>query len=186
MLPLNPDWNKLNNNENYDLSIVMTEIIIGSNKRYSKSTIDKIYNMFKIEVNKISNIFGGKLWFWNNNFGVSVFHFGDMVSCSALAAISFYNNFFQMCIERIKLKEVLNFKIGINEGNGIFHSINTDQITSDVINRVTHLTKKYTKLNCLSITDNVYKKLNQRLKLTFHEAGKFQNKEVYQYNFFDY
>lgn len=186
VLPININWKTLKNDDNYDLAVVMIEININSDNRYSKSSIDNIYNMFKMEINKIANMFGGKLWFWSNNFGTLVFHFGDLVNCSTLSAITFYNGFFQMCIEKLKLKEVLNFKICINEGNGIFNNNNTEHITSDVINRLTHLTRKYTKNNCLNITDNVYKKLNPRLKNFFHELGKFQNKKVYQYRFFNY
>ena len=185
-IPDQIDWHSLDDNSNYDLAIVMFEVIIKNQDRYSKSFIEGIYKEIKAETGRIASIYGGKLWFWSNNFGAAVFYFENYIDCSVLSAINFYNNFFLFCIEKLSLKEVLDFKIVINEGNCIFNNTNTDHITSDVINTLTHITKKFTKNNCLNITENVFKKLNPRLKTNFLVIEKFQKNKIYQYKFFDY
>ncbi len=187
-IPKNVNWDKLSNNKNYDLALIMFELVISEKykSRYTKSTIEMICNQIKKEVDNIVRFFGGKLWYWINNFGVFVFHFGNRVDCAALAAITVYNNFFKICIEKLKLKEVIDFKIGINSGYGIFHNSNTETITSDLINSLSHLTKKHTKIFCLNITDNAYKDLNARLKKHFRYTDKFDGKKIYKYEYFDY
>ncbi len=187
-IPCNTKWDAMENNNYYDMSLIMIEIILNKNNslHYTKSSIEFIYSYLKEEAKRKACIFGGRLWFWINNTGVLVFHFGDRISNSVLAAIDFYNNFFQICVEKLKLKEVLHFKIGIHDGNGIFNRISTQNITSDIINSLSHLTKKHIKENCLNITDQVFQNLSIRLKPYFKSIGTFENKKIYQYEFFDY
>ena len=146
-IPKNPDWSGIENNSQNELSVVMIEILLhdASSCQYSKSSIDNIYAKIKNEASSISEMFGGKLWFWNNNYGSLVFHFGDKISCSVLAGIYFYNHFFQICLEKLKLNNILHFKICIHEGNMIFNRTNTDHITSDVINTLAHGIKIFKK-----------------------------------------
>lgn len=187
-IPKNVNWEKLTNNKNYDLALIMFELVLSEKykSRYTKSTIEMICNQIKKEVDNIVRFFGGKLWYWINNFGVFVFHFGNRVDCATLAAITIYNNFFMICIEKLKLKEVIDFKIAINSGYGIFHNSNTESITSDLINSLSHLTKKYTKTFSFNITDNTYKDLSTRLKNHFCFAEKYDSKKIYRYKYFDY
>jgi hypothetical protein len=185
-IPISADWNNLQDDFSYDLSIVMIEIILKNISRYSKELIEHIYNQVKINADIIAKNFGGKLWYWNNNFGTLVFHFGDHFNCSILTAIQFYNTFFLFCLESLKQKEVFDFKIAINGGKCIFNNHNTEHITSDVINSLTHLTKKFTKINSLNITESIYDNINQRLKTSFFEIDKFQDKKIFEYKFNNY
>ncbi len=187
-MPKNFNWDSMKNNESYELSLVMIEIILRDSSRgqYSKSFIDEIYLKIRNEIKVISNMFGGKLWYWNNNTGVVAFYFGDKISCSVLSAIYFYIHFFQICLETLKLNNVIHFKIGINEGHTIFNYINTGEITSNIINSLTHLTKKHTDKDSLNIASNVYKKLNPRIKKYFIKLEDDENNDIYQYQFFNY
>ena len=185
----NVSWENLKNNESYHLSLVMIEIILREKDsgQYSKSIIDKIFFEIRNEINKISKMFGGKLWYWNNNYGVIAFYFDDKINCSILAAIYFYTHFFQICLEILKLNNIPHFKIGINEGKTVFNYINTGEITSSIINSLSHLTKKHTDKDCLNISENVYKKLNPRLKNYFLKIRNNNNNDIlYQYQFYKY
>lgn len=187
-IPKNFNWNNLMNNESYELSLVMIQIILRETSRgqFPKSFIDEIYLKIRNEIKIISNMFGGKLWYWNNDTGVVAFYFGDKICCSVLSAIYFYIHFFQICLETLKLNNLIHFKIGINEGNTVFNYINTGEITSNIINSLTHLTKKHTDKDCLNISANVFKKLNARLKKYFINLDEDENKNLYQYQFFKY
>lgn len=188
IIPKNNDWSVLKNNKSYELSLVMFEIILPKNSigQYSKPVIDKIYLKLRNEINLIAQMFGGKLWYWNNNSGVILFYFGDKINCSVLAAIYFYTHFFQICLENIELNNIPHFKIGINEGKTVFHYINTGEITSDIINSLSHLTKKYTETDNLNISDNVFNKLNSRMKNYFIKVNNSNKSKLYQYQFFNY
>lgn len=188
VVPKNTDWNNLKNNESYELSLVMIEIVLLEKNigQYTKAIIDKIYFNIRNEINKIAKMFGGKLWYWNNNNGVIAFYFEDKVNCSMLAAIYFYTHFFQICMEVLKLNNIPNFKIGINEGKTVFNYLNTGEITSNIINSLSHLTKKHTENDCLNITENVYKKINPRLHKYFIKINNNKTDKLYQYQFFKY
>ena len=188
IIPSSTNWGSLVNDQKYDIAVVMIETFLQKEieAKYSKAAIEDIYLQVKLEAKKMAQLFGGKLWLWHNNFGVLVFHFGDYIDCACLAGISFYHNFFLFCVEQLKLREIFHFKIGLNEGYGIFNNKNTENITSHVINTLSHLTKKHTKDCCFNITGNTYKKLNKRLLPHFHNTGTFDNNKIYKYKFYEY
>ena len=68
----------------------------------------------------------------------------------------------------------------------IIQDINTGEITSDIINSLSHLTKKYTNIDNLNITENVFKNLNPRMKNYFIKVNNKAKSKLYQYQFFNY
>lgn len=186
-IPETTNWNSLKDNNYYDYCLVMIEAEIDKTAigRYSTEAIEKIYQKVKSESESLSTHFGGKNWFWTNNSGVQIFYFGDRVDCAVLSAITFFVRFFIFCIEKIGLEEVLNLRIGVHDGNGIYQHTKTSQITSDIINSLNHLTFQYTKNNTLTITKDVYDKLSNNLKLYFKKSGLFEGRDIYSYHFYD-
>jgi len=186
-IPKDNKWNDLIDNNYYNLCLVMIETSFDKTGigRYSPGAIEKIYHKIRSEAESLSSRFGGKNWFWSNNFGMQVFHFGDRADCAVLSAITFFVRFFIFCIEKLGLEEVLNIRIGIHDGKGVYKKTKTDQITSDIINSVNHLTLQHTKNNMLNITKDVFDKLSDNLKLYFKKAGSFDGRDIYSYHFYD-
>ena len=184
IIPTDFNWTSLKDGENYEMTLVKISILFNKDYmgRYSKASVEKIYEQIKSEVSIIAQNFSGRVWFWQNNSGVLVFHFGDMNGCAALASIYFYNRFFLMCIEKLKLDEILKFKVTVHGGNCYYHRVNTDQITSDVINSLVHIEKNITKEDRLTISEPVYKKLSPRLTKHFCKLAVFNNQGIYDLN----
>ncbi|OHD17305.1 MAG: hypothetical protein A2086_04695 [Spirochaetes bacterium GWD1_27_9] len=183
MLPKDYDWNSLTNDQFYDMSLVMINLVLEKDSigRYSKASIEKIFEQVKNEISSIMQIFGGRIWLWQNNWGIITFHFGDIVNCSVLSSVYLFNHFFLVCLEKLKLEEIIKLKISIHSGNCLFHKTNTEQITSDLINSLVHLEKQYTQEDSLVITDEVYKNLSARLTPAFVKIGEYESREIFQY-----
>jgi len=182
------DWGFLQNYSSYDLSMLMIEINLDDTSigELSKDAIDSIYQNLRNVINSIAKMFGGRLWFWQNNCGTAIFFFGEKINLSVLSAIYFYTHFFQICTEKLKLQKLPHFKIACHEGNTIYHYKNTEGITSSCINFLAHIIKKFSKSDKFYITENIYENLNQRLKNYFSFQNNFQNKKIFQYRYFDY
>jgi len=182
------DWKELSDGRKYNLSLCLFEIGFQkeSNSRYSKESMENIFSSFINEAGKIAQNFEGKLWYRNSSSGALLFPFDDYINCSVLSAMNIYNSIFSICYETLKLQELLNLKIIVHFGYGLYNSINTSQITSDLINSATHLIKLSTEENTFNITEEVYTKLNPRIMKYFSKSGIFEKRKIYKYNFFNY
>lgn len=188
IIPRSVNWKELVDNNNYNFAIVLFEINFNKESyiRYSKEFIENIYSVFINETNKTAQIFGGKLWYFSSNSGSLIFYFDDYINCAALTAINIYNNFFLICYESLKLTELLDLKIIVHSGDGVFNSKNTDQITSDLVNSASHLIRQFAKVNTLNITEDVYLNLNPRIIKNFNKINTFEKRNIYEYKFFNY
>lgn len=188
IIPRSVNWKELVDNSNYNFAIVLFDINFNkeSYTRYSKEFIDNIYSSFINEANKISSIFGGKLWYFGNNCGSLIFYFEDYINCAVLTSINIYNNFFLICHETLKLTELPDLKIIVHSGDGVFNSKNTDQITSDLVNSASHLIRQFAKVNTLNITEDVYSSLNPRIIKNFNRIDVYEKRNIYEYKFFNY
>ncbi|HOV14942.1 MAG TPA: hypothetical protein PK771_11700 [Spirochaetota bacterium] len=182
-LPTNFDWNNIVDNKSYEMSLVMITINIEKElgSRFSKSSIEKLYEIIKNEITLISSKFGGKIWVSQNNFFILSFYFGDYINSSVLFGLYFFNRFFLLCVEKLKLDEIIDVKLSIHSGNCLYHKTNTEQITSDVINSLVHLENLFNDFGNLLISETVYSKLSNRLLKYFENIGNFENKQIYKY-----
>jgi hypothetical protein len=186
-VPKNPPFAEMKDNEDYEMSLVMISIMMDKSAvgRYSSDTIQKMYTAIGNEAAQIATSLAGKVWYWQNDTGVIVFPFGDKSNLATIFAISFYLRFFLICYEKLKLDEVLPFSIAVHDGVGIYHKTNTDQITSDLLNSLVHLGKQYAGENDLLVTEVVYNKLAERIKLFFDKKGHFEDRDIYSYRFME-
>lgn len=183
ILPPSFDWNTLGDNQYYDMVLVAITINVEEDSigRYSKRSIEKIYENIKSEISHMALKFGGRVWFSQSNFYVLSFYFGDAINLSVLFGLFFFNRFLLLCIDKLKLDELLKFKMSIHNGNCLYNKSNTEQITSDLINSLVHLETQYNKYGEMVITDSVYLKLSKRLIKHFEKIGIFEGKGIYRY-----
>lgn len=181
----NHNWNKLINDKYYPMSLVMIKIIFPNDAigRYSKHSVENILKKFTGLINNEAENFGGKLWYWSGDFGVASFYFDDYVNSSVLMAINYLTHFFINCIDQIGLKEEFSTKIAIHTGETFYNKSNTDHITSDLINSISHLLHQNTKNNQLIITEDIYNKLSIRLSKYFMKYNNFEQREIYEFKY---
>ncbi len=176
-------WNELEDDTNYQMSILMASIIIKDDylSKYSKEQIDDITDKMEYYISKRATNMGGYKLFWNNNSGAYLYYFGDRINLAALACISILNKIKIYCIERLGLEDNFDIKLALHDGNIIFSKKETRFISSDAINTVAHLKNLNIKNNTLDITENVYNYLNPRLKHLFYKDRTFEGRQIYTY-----
>lgn len=181
VIPAEIKWETLENNQYYDLTLVLIKIVFSHNTigRYSTKSIEKIDKLIKSEAAKIAEKFGGRLWNWQNNCGLFVYHFGDKTNCAVLMGVSFYLQFFLLCLEKLGLEEIFQLKIAVHNGIGIYHQTNTEQITSELVNSIYHLVSQYPLSNSLIITEEVFSQLSPRLTKSFVNGKEFEGRDIY-------
>ncbi|HOF02167.1 MAG TPA: hypothetical protein PK385_11285 [Spirochaetota bacterium] len=182
-LPQNYDWDSLKDGENYEMTLLSISAVMNKDAVgiYSKATVEKIYEQIRVEISAAAAPFGGKIWFWNNNGGMLIFHFGDNANLAALFSLYFANRFFLLTYEKLKLDKPLNYKMSIDSGKGLYHKTDTGHITSELLNFTVHIQHKLTSDNEICITERVYSKLSGRIRKYFAESEKFQDALIYKY-----
>jgi len=176
-------WNELEDDTDYQMSILMASIIIKDDflSKYSKEQIDDIADKMEYYMTKRATNMGGYKLFWNNNNGAYLFYFGDRINLSALACISILNKIKIYCIERLGIEDSFDIKLTLHDGNIIFSKKETKFISSDAINTVAHLKNLNINNNTLDITENIYNYLNPRLKHLFNKDKTFEGRQIYTY-----
>ena len=182
-VPSNINWDSISDGVQLEMTIAMVSFFIEKEDVgiYSKSSIEKIFEHIKNEISQIVHYFGGRIWFWNNNSGMLIFHFGDHINNAALSCLYIINKFFLICTEKLKIEKMLKFKISIDTGIGIYYQHDTNHITSELLNFTVHLQQKFTKDNSMFLTKNVFDKLSPRINKFFKENENFENKQIFSY-----
>lgn len=184
VIPTNSNWNSLDDNKYYDMTLMMISFYLDKEAigRYSDINIEKIFERIKEEINTIIKRFSGNLWFWHNNSGMFTFYFGDSKNCATLSSIYIFNQLFLIYIEKLNLNKLIDFKISLHYGRAFYHKTDTENITSDILNSVVHIQNQYAKINSLYITDAIYDSLSVRIAPLFKYDGEFEHKRIYKLN----
>jgi len=180
--PRNYNWEQLENNKNYDLTLVMITISFNNevDGRYSITSKEKIIKDVMDEFSRVSSKFGGILWYWTNDSGMLAFHFDDHVNCGVLASIYIITHFNIFCIEKLRINELINIKISVHSGIGKFNRNDTQNITSDLLNSLVHLQFQYKDSGNFYITSDTYNKLSNRINNYFEKSDFFEGKQIFK------
>ncbi len=182
------DWDKLENNRQYDMTVLMITIILKEDVSvYTKEDLDNVLKKIEDYTSVIISNLGGKKLFWNYYNGMFVFYFGDRINSAVLSAILILNKLKLFIFEALSLYEMFDIKITIHDGGIQYFKKNTKFITSDTINSAVHLQNHIDFLNSLDITENVYESLNSRIRKYFYEDILFEGRKTYTYyyNYFN-
>lgn len=177
------DWDSLKEDQSYQMSILMASVRIRDDQlcKYSKEQIDDISLKIEKYITKRAMNMGGYKLFCHHNDGLFLFHFGDRVNLATLSAISILNKINIYCIERLFLNENFDIKLTLHDGDIIFSKKEAKFISSDAINAVFHLKNIDDSFNTLYVTENIYTKLNPRLKTLFYPYITFEGREIFSY-----
>jgi len=175
------NWSSYTNNAEYPMSLAHVSIISDPSiaGKYSDTSYELLCNNFRNEIDRESNGYGGRVWFWNKENGVVIFLNENHKNQSVLFGITMFYKFALTVIERLNLETVFKVRITIHSGNGIYNESDTGQITSDIINTLMHTGNKFTDKDGVYITNSVYSDISPRLKIGFTKSGEFEGHEVF-------
>jgi|GEM_PF-5252350 len=183
------NWDKLLNDQYYDMAVIMISIILKNSifVNYSKEKLIIILKKIEDYISNLAKSMGGKKLFWNYNNGIFIFYFGDRINSAVLSAIHILNKIKIFCIESLNLQKTVDMKITIHDGKILYSSKETKFITSDAINSVVHLQNNHKDVDSIDITENIYKYLNPRVRRFYYEDAIFEGRRIYTYylNYFN-
>lgn len=176
-------WAGIKSGKEYTFFMLFTEISIPSEwkKKSGNVHLNEIKQKFQTVVERISAAFDGKIWIWNEYGGLVLFCF-DGSSCSpVIPAMKLLLNRALISIEDFDLHTPIRLRASMHLGNTIWKARGeTGTIISDSLNSIFHLGTKYTPLDDLDITEDIYKLLIPRLKKLFNKAGSFEGRNIYR------
>ena len=170
----------LKENKEYEFSFVSVDTVDSSqlSMEEQREKLDQTYDSLHYLITMTALKYNGSLWSWQGDGGILAF-WGK----------SFILNGLFFCFEILGLLPVFNLKdsrisndiklrFGIDRGVALYKK-DKGSIISKNINFASHLEKKYTDSNSITISENVYSVLNEKQKSYFEKRNCFDGKDFY-------
>ncbi len=175
------NWGVMREGHEYPMIIASIDICDNSKlvKKYKNSIIEKEYHNMLDFVSRKLYEYDGRTWHWAGDGGIFAFRDSDgpteAVCCclEILSSLSIYNCMPKRCID-----EPISIRIGMDAGK-IKYFNNTGRIISDVINYASHLEEEHTKPGGISISEDIYRKLNASLQGLYRHKSQFEGRTAY-------
>lgn len=137
-------------------------------KKYDINLVRETYKNFKSIVLDKASLREGRIWSWEGDGGLVVFHLNDFIntaiifSIDILASMPYFNACHNLLGEDIKIR------IGINAGTAEY-KYNAATITSDSIEKTKQIEKNYTNPMSLSVSKSTFQHINRIIRDKFEQ-----------------
>lgn len=171
-----PDWGALKNGRNYDVTVASMDIVGSSElvRRFGRPVMEKFYSFFWSSLKERLAIYNGRIWSWAGDGGILAFAFKKHQIRAVQFAVEMQRTMpLVNSHSRNPIEEDVSVRIGMHCGKVAFMA-DTGRIISEVINLAAHLEKKGTRPGGVSITENIWKQLPEKLQAFFSPEGDFE------------
>jgi len=177
------DWGYLTESKFYNFCFVSIDICGNSNlvRKYDGTLIQKTYANFKRYVSNMIEKRDGRIWSWEGDGGLIVFHLNDFVNQALLASIEIISNMPVFNAVSNYLDDNLLIRIGINAGVAEYKK-NIEMIDSEAINEAKKIEKNHTEPMTISVTTRTLQNIDIIIRKCFCQV-EINNKTVYQLRF---
>lgn len=177
------DWGFLFEGETYNFCFASIDICGNSKlvRKYDTSLIQNTYTNFKTLVLNIAKKRDGRIWSWEGDGGLLVFHLDDYINQTILTSIEILSNLPVFNATSNYLDENIIIRIGINAGEAEYKK-NISMINSDAIEITRNIEKMHTIPMTLSVTDRTFKNINA-LTREYFTYTDINGRRVYQLKF---
>ncbi|HNZ27965.1 MAG TPA: hypothetical protein PLG34_10180 [Spirochaetota bacterium] len=177
------DWGFLEDGKSYNFCFVSVDICGNSKlvRKYDGAKIKESYKIFKSLVVKAVESRNGRIWSWEGDGGLLVFHLDDFVDSAVLASIDIMTSLIVFNSTMNLLGEDIIIRMGINVG-GAEYKKEVDSIISDSIELAKKIEKNHTTPQTVSISKNSYQHVNSALRNYFREK-EINGMTIYQLSF---
>jgi class 3 adenylate cyclase len=174
------DWGFLEDGNFYDFCFVSVDIC-GNTKLVRKYDANLIQNTYLELMKSISEIIlrrDGRIWVWEGDGGLLVFHLKDFVNQAIYSSIEILSTMPAFNATKNYIDDDLQIRIGINAGKTEYKKDNRT-IQSDAIKEVKIIEKSYTSPMTISITPQTYQYIDSIIK-RYLVKKTIQDKTIYQ------
>ena len=159
------DWGFLEECKIYNFCFVSIDISGNSKlvRKYDNALIKDTYNTFKKMVTATVESRKGRIWSWEGDGGLLVFHLEDFVNNAILTAIDIMTSMIVFNATSNLLNEDVHIRIGINAGTAEYKT-QTSSITSDSLEEAKNIEKRHTEIDTISISKHTVLHLNTTIR----------------------
>ena len=177
------NWGALKDGKEYQMIIASVDICKNSElvKKFQQALMERIYYRLWDYINKKCEYYNGVIWSWAGDGGIIAFKTDKDVdhALNCCLEIQFALPLFNIYHSR-EIQEDIQLRAGLDIGNVKFVN-DTGRIVSDVINYASHLEKLHAKPNGISISSELYDKINPKLQKLFKHKDTFENRLAYSF-----
>jgi class 3 adenylate cyclase len=162
------DWGFLEEGKVYNFCFVSVDICGNSKlvREYDSLMIKDTYKNFKKMVTNSVEIRKGRIWNWEGDGGLCVFHLDDFVNQAVLSSIDIMSSMIIFNSTTNLLNEDIRIRIGINAGSAEYKN-DTASITSDSIEETKNIEKKHTEPETISISKHTVQYIDVLIRNNF-------------------
>jgi class 3 adenylate cyclase len=162
------DWGFLEDGKVYNFCFVSVDICGNSKlvREYDSLLIKDTYKNFKKMVCTSVESRKGRIWSWEGDGGLLVFHLDDFVNQSILACVDIVSSMPVFNATSNMLGEDIRIRIGLNAGSAEYKN-DTASITSDSIEETRCIEKKHTEPATISISKHTVQYIDMLLRNNF-------------------
>jgi len=175
------DWGFLQEDQLYNFCFVSIDIC-GNTKlvrKYNIDDIQKTYSNYKKMVVSIIEKRNGRVWMWEGDGGVLVFHIKDPVNDAIYSSFEILGLMHIFNATMNLLNEPVNIRIAINSGETKFKKDATN-IHSEPLDRVREIEKHHTMPMSISVANHTFKYANQLIK-PFFQLKEIKGENLHNY-----
>jgi len=147
-------------------------------RKYDQELIRQTYINFKQYIKNIIEAYNGRIWIWEGDGGLVVFHIKDFINQAILSAIKILSNIPVFNLTLNALDDDLQIRIAMNSGTTEFKK-DIMTIDSDTIIEVKKIEKDHTSPMTISVSKHTYQHINLNIR-KYLEKKIINNLEVYQ------
>ena len=184
---LHANWGILREGKTYDIAILSVDIVKNSMfvKKYGAAPMQAIYNQLQEFVLEVTSSYDGRVWSWAGDGGMLAFRGQNRAQDALRAALELQLRMPVFNLrEKVKLKEALQIRCGMDEGSVRFYK-DIGRIVSDTINYAAHVEKHISPPSGVAVSQSAHGRLPSRLQELFSDKKEFESKGVYSL-VFDY
>lgn len=176
-------WKDIKSGKKYSFYMLFTEITLPSSwkKKSGSVHLNKLKQTFQSVAEKTATQDDGKVWIWNEYGGLILFPYDGNSSSAVISGIKLMLNRVLISIEDFNLHTPIRLKVSMHLGTTTWKARGkTGTIISDSLNSIFHLGTKYTPLNEMDITEEVYNELPAGIQKMFTDAGTFEDRRIFR------
>ncbi len=174
------DWGYLTEGVFYNFCFVSIDICGNSNfvRKYDSDSIHTTYLNFKKLVQNCVEKRNGRIWSWEGDGGLAVFHIEDFVNKAIFTAIEILASMPIFNLTSNYLDDDITIRIGINAGQAEYNK-NLQMINSEAIADARKIEKHHTLPMTISVNHHVVQNVDVSIR-NYFTFENINGRDVYQ------
>jgi class 3 adenylate cyclase len=174
------NWGALKDGKEYQMIIASIDVCDNSSlvKKYKPKTMEKVYySLWEFIQSRINN-YNGRVWTWAGDGGIIAFRYNDGAESAVACCLDILFSLPVFNALKKHIEEDMCLRLGMDSGPvKFFHD--TGRIVSDVINHASHLEKRGTEPNGLSVTSELFETLPPAMQKLFPDKTEFEGRDAH-------